>query len=249
MGVVNTAPDVRMNATFAPFEAVPGRVGFASQSGGLGIALIAGQGEIGLGISTFVSMGNKADVAATTSSSTGRRTPTPTSILLYLESFGNPRKFAPDRAPRRAHEADRRGEERPHAGRRCADTARTPPRSRRPTSRSTRCSGRRASSAWTRSRAVRRRERRARTSRCPPGRRVGIVSNGGGPGILAADACAAAGLEVPELSAETQAAVAGDHVAGREGCATRWISSRRRRPTVYERGDSHRARSRGRSTR
>ena len=64
LGVVNTAPDVRMNATFAPVA--PGaraRSAFPSQSGGLGIELMGQAGELGLGISTFVSVGNKADVS------------------------------------------------------------------------------------------------------------------------------------------------------------------------------------------
>jgi len=78
MGVLNTDPEFRMNATFTPYRPKPGRVAFASQSGGLGIALLGRGAERGLGISAFVSMGNKADVSSNDSSSTGRRTPTPT---------------------------------------------------------------------------------------------------------------------------------------------------------------------------
>ena len=63
LGVLNTAPDVRLNATFAPPAAVPGNVGFMSQSGGLGIAIIEAAGQLGVGLSSFVSVGNKADLS------------------------------------------------------------------------------------------------------------------------------------------------------------------------------------------
>src|SRR4029450_5947963 len=88
MGVVNTNADVRMNATCAPFEAARGRMGFASQSGGLGIELIARAGEFGLGLSTFVSMGNKADVSGNDMLQYWDEDPDTDVMLLYLESFG-----------------------------------------------------------------------------------------------------------------------------------------------------------------
>ena len=83
-----------MNATFAPFPPVRGRVGFSSQSGGLGIELLARAGRLGLGVSTFVSMGNKADVSGNDLLQYWEEDPDTDVILLYLESFGNPRKFA-----------------------------------------------------------------------------------------------------------------------------------------------------------
>ena len=206
MGVVNTNPGVGMNATFAPFAPHPGRVGFASQSGGLGIELLARSRELDLGISTFVSMGNKADVSSNDLIQYWDEDPDTDVILLYLESFGNPRKFA-----RLARRVARR---KPIIA---VKSGRTP-------------AGERGASSHTASLAspdvavdalfrqagvvrVDTLEQLFDTARVmlhqplPRGRRVAIVSNGGGPGILAADACVAAGLEVAELSEATQAAL------------------------------------------
>ena len=87
IGVVNTSPDVRMNASFVPAVPMPGRIGFASQSGGLGIELLARSAELGLGISTFVSMGNKADVSGNDLLQYWEEDPATDVILLYLESL------------------------------------------------------------------------------------------------------------------------------------------------------------------
>ena len=79
MGVINTNPAVRMNATFAPFVPTPGRIAFSSQSGALGIELLgAGRRSSGLGISTFVSVGNKADVSGNDLLQYWEEDPTPT---------------------------------------------------------------------------------------------------------------------------------------------------------------------------
>src|SRR5207244_70642 len=94
MGVVNTNPSVRMNATFAPVRPRAGRVAFSSQSGALGIELLAQVDTLGLGVSTFVSLGNKADVSSNDLLQYWEDDPDTDVILLYLESFGNPRKFA-----------------------------------------------------------------------------------------------------------------------------------------------------------
>jgi len=203
LGVVNTAPEVRMNATFAPEPPVPGNVGFLSQSGGLGIELMARAGELGLGISEFVAVGNKADVSGNDLLQHWEQDPRTEVILLYLESFGNPRKFA--RLARRV--------------------SRTKPIVVVKSGRTV--AGSRAASSHTAALAspdvavdalfaqagvvrVDTLEDLLGTAMVlaqqplPAGRRVAIVSNAGGPGILAADACAGAGLEVPELSSETQ---------------------------------------------
>jgi acyl-CoA synthetase (NDP forming) len=202
--VVNTNPSVNMNATFAPFAPTAGRVGFASQSGGLGIELLARSGDLGLGISTFVSMGNKADVSGNDLLQYWDEDPDTDVILLYLESFGNPRKFA-----RLARRISRR---KPIIAVKSGRTT----------------AGARGTSSHTAALAspdvaVDALFRQAGVVRVdtleqlfdtatvllhqplPRGRRVGIVSNGGGPGILAADACIAAGLEVPELTDQMQA--------------------------------------------
>jgi acetyl coenzyme A synthetase (ADP forming)-like protein len=203
LGVVNTAPDVRMNATFAPTTPVAGSVGFLSQSGGLGIELMARAGQLGLGVSQFVSVGNKADVSGNDLLQHWEQDPHTDVILLYLESFGNPRKFA--RLARRISMT------KPVVAVKSGRTL----------------AGSRAASSHTAALAspdvaVDALFRQAGVIRVdtleellstamvlahqplPKGRRVAIVSNAGGPGILAADACSGAGLDVLELSEATQ---------------------------------------------
>ena len=94
MGILNTDPAVRLNATFAAGMPPAGRVGFFSQSGALGLAVIDYASSLGLGISTFVSIGNRADVSSNDLLSYWGSDPATDVILLYVESFGNPRKFA-----------------------------------------------------------------------------------------------------------------------------------------------------------
>ncbi|HXV92997.1 MAG TPA: GNAT family N-acetyltransferase, partial [Pseudonocardia sp.] len=94
LGVANTAPEVRLNATLAPNLPGRGRVGFFSQSGALGIAILAAATERGLGLSTFVSAGNRADVSGNDLLQYWQTDPATDVVLLYLETFGNPRKFA-----------------------------------------------------------------------------------------------------------------------------------------------------------
>ena len=206
IGVVNTASDVRMNATFAPVPAPPGRVGFLSQSGALGIAILQHTADLGLGVSMFVSVGNKADISGNDLLLFWEEDDSTDVILLYLESFGNPRKFA--RIARRV--------------------SRTKPIVVVKSGRSTagvRAAGSHTAAAATPEVAVDALFRQAGVIRVdtleelfdvaqvldgqplPAGSRVAIVGNSGGPGILAADACVAAGLEVPELSPETQQAL------------------------------------------
>ena len=94
IGIANTDPGVRLNATFGPLTPPFGRVGFSSQSGALGLAAIDYAGSLGLGISSFVSVGNKADISGNDLLNYWEDDPHTDLILLYLESFGNPRKFA-----------------------------------------------------------------------------------------------------------------------------------------------------------
>jgi acetyl coenzyme A synthetase (ADP forming)-like protein len=204
LGAVNTAPDVAMNATFAGAPVRPGRAGFMSQSGALGIAFLAEAARTGLGVSTFVSVGNKADVSGNDLLQYWEDDEATGVVLLYLESFGNPRKFA--RIARRI------------SGRKpvvALKSGRTP-------------TGRRAAQSHTAALAtpdaavdalfaqagVIRVDtlsemidvaRVAVACPSPPGRRVAIVGNSGGPAIIAADAAAGAGLDVVELGPDTQA--------------------------------------------
>ncbi|WP_093157452.1 bifunctional acetate--CoA ligase family protein/GNAT family N-acetyltransferase [Saccharopolyspora antimicrobica] len=93
LGVVNTDPDFRLNASLAPQLPGRGRTGFFCQSGALGVAILATATERGLGLSTFVSAGNRADVSGNDLLQYWQTDPATDVVLLYLESFGNPRKF------------------------------------------------------------------------------------------------------------------------------------------------------------
>ena len=93
LGVANTDPEVQLNATLAPDIPGRGRIGFFSQSGALGIAILAAAKERGLGLSTFVSAGNRADVSGNDLLQYWQTDPGTDLVLLYLETFGNPRKF------------------------------------------------------------------------------------------------------------------------------------------------------------
>ncbi|MEV4514110.1 GNAT family N-acetyltransferase [Dactylosporangium sp. NPDC049525] len=94
LGIANTDPGVQLNATLAPLLPRRGRVGFFSQSAALGTALLAEADRRGLGLSTFVSAGNRADVSGNDALQYWREDPQTDAVLLYLETFGNPRKFA-----------------------------------------------------------------------------------------------------------------------------------------------------------
>ncbi len=93
LGVANTAPDIGLNATLAPRLPLPGHVGFFCQSGALGIAILDQAAKRKLGLSTFVSAGNRADVSGNDLLQYWDSDPETEVVLLYLESFGNPRKF------------------------------------------------------------------------------------------------------------------------------------------------------------
>ncbi len=94
LGIANTHPAVRLNATLAPLLPRPGRVGFFSQSAALGTALLAEADRRGIGLSSFISAGNRADVSGNDALQYWRGDPDTEAVLLYLETFGNARKFA-----------------------------------------------------------------------------------------------------------------------------------------------------------
>jgi acetyltransferase len=93
MGLVNTHADVNMNATFAPAQPLRGNIAFLSQSGAMGVAILEHARELNLGYSMFVSMGNKADVNTIDLLEYWEHDPQTDLILMYLESFGEPRMF------------------------------------------------------------------------------------------------------------------------------------------------------------
>src|SRR3990170_2346709 len=100
MGVINTHPDVRMDATFAPTPPLRGPVSFLSQSGALGVAILEHARNLNLGFSMFASLGNKADVSGNDLLEAWEKDPDTKVVLMYLENFGNPKNFV--RIARRA---------------------------------------------------------------------------------------------------------------------------------------------------
>ena len=204
MGIINTDPTINLNATFAPARPRHGRLGFLTQSGALGIAILDYVERLHLGISTFASVGNKADVSGNDLIQYWAEDPDTDVILLYLESFGNPRKFADI--------ARRVGRQKPivavKAGRTAAGALAAASHT------GAQATSDRLADAMLRDSGV----IRTRTLEelfdvatllshqpVPRGPRVGIVTNAGGPAILAADACEANGLRVAPLSTATQA--------------------------------------------
>jgi acyl-CoA synthetase (NDP forming) len=94
LGLLNTNPRVRLNASFSPIYPPPGKVAMSSQSGALGLAILSLARQRELGLSTFVSVGNKGDVSGNDLLQYWEEDEHTAVILLYLESFGNPRRFA-----------------------------------------------------------------------------------------------------------------------------------------------------------
>jgi acetate---CoA ligase (ADP-forming) len=204
MGILNTDPGIGLDATFAPQRPPAGNIAFASQSGALGLAIIEFAEELGLGVSSFVSLGNKADISGNDLLCFWDEDERTDVILLYLESFGNPRRFS---------QISR-------------DVSRHKPIVAVKSGRSS--SGQRAAASHTgallgaadstvdalfRQSGVIRTDTLAEmfdvasllsSQPIPPGSRVGVITNAGGPGILCADALEANDVEVPELSAPTQ---------------------------------------------
>ena len=206
LGVVNTDPQIRMNATFAPVPPETGRVAFLSQSGGLGIELMARAARVRarhFGVRVRRQQGRREWqrlVAALGAGSPHRRD---LDVSRVVRESAQVRPAGP---PHRSSQADHRGEERAYGrgkpGRVVAHCR----------ARILRCGGRRVVPPSRR--RPRRHARRAPPHlagagqpAAPRGRRVAIIGNAGGPGILAADACMGAGLVVEELGAATQSAL------------------------------------------
>ncbi len=207
LGIANTAPAVQMDATFAPNLPPPGNVAFLSQSGGIGIELLSQADERGIGISEFVSVGNKADVSGNDLLQHWEDDERTDVILFYLESFGNPRKFA--RIARRI------ARKKPIV---VLKSGRTPAGNRGASSHTAALASSDVTvDALFREAGVVRVDTMEElletaqllaTQPLPTGSRLAIVSNVGGPGILAADASVGAGLEVDELPEPLQQALA-----------------------------------------
>ena len=209
LGLINTAPAVGLNATFAPDPPVSGRVAFMSQSGGLGIAMIEAAAQAGVGLSSFVSVGNKADISGNDLLCYWEQDAGTDVALLYLESFGDPRRFArwaPRLARRKPVVAVKSG--RSVAGARATSSH----------------TGALLSASDVTVDALFGQAGVIRTDTlsemldvaallavqpAPRGGRVAIVTNAGGPGIMCADACQVHGVEVPELTEAVRSKLAG----------------------------------------
>jgi acetyl coenzyme A synthetase (ADP forming)-like protein len=203
LGLLSTDPAVRLNATFTPAFPPRGAVAMSSESGALGLAILTAARRLGLGLSSFVSVGNRADVSSNDLLEYWEGDESTRVILLYLESFGNPKRFA--RISRRV-------------GRRKPIVAVKAGRTR---------AGRRAARSHTAALAasdiaidalfhqtgVIRAESLEEmfdltavlsNQPLPAGQRLGVITNAGGPAILCADAAEAGGLSLPLFSEETR---------------------------------------------
>ena len=207
MGVVNSDPDVSLTGTFGRADVPAGTVGFVSQSGAFGAAAIDGMSRRGIGLSAFVSLGDKADLSSNDVLQYWEQDPATQVVALYLESFGNPRKFG--RVARRVARA------KPVLAVKAGRTS----------------AGARAASSHTGAliaasdSTVDALFASAGVIRCdslddlldaaavlaeqpvPGGGGVGIVCNARGPGVVCADACTDAGLTVASLSEATRSAL------------------------------------------
>ena len=207
MGLLNTATSVRLNGTFAPVYPPAGNVAMSSQSGALGVAVLDYAHRNNIGISQFISVGNKADVSGNDLILAWEDDPETDVITLYVESFGNPRKFS--RIARRI------GRRKPIIA---VKSGRTSAGSRAASSHTgALASSDVAVSALFRQAGVIRVDtiqelfaaaNLLANQPVPAGERVGIVTNAGGPGILAADALEDQGLVLPQLSPQLRDAIA-----------------------------------------
>ena len=215
LGVASPRPEIALNATVAPAAPPPGNVGFASQSGGFGSAAIDAAAARGIGFSSFVTMGDKADLSGNDFLEYWEQDPDTAVVLLYLDSFGNPRRFG--RIARRITTA------KPIVAVKSARAA---------------AAGRRAASshigallaaadvtvdALFAHAGVLRAETVGEMfdvagllarQPLPRGDRVAVLTNAGGPGVACADACEAAGLRIERLSEATRKQLA-EAAAGR----------------------------------
>ncbi len=210
MGVINADPNVRLDASFAETQPIPGSTAFASQSGAVGEVILSHAHNKGLGISQFVSLGNKADVSGNDLLEWWCEDPNTRVVLLYLESFGNPRNFV-----RIAREITR-GRGKPILAVKSGRTRQ----------------GAAAASSHTGSlaggdQATTTLFEACGVTRCntveqlfdlaaafssqplPVGNRMAVLTNAGGPGIMATDSLVHFGLEMAELSEQTTAALRG----------------------------------------
>ncbi len=215
LGVMSNDPDVHLNATFTRSVPPAGGLAIASQSGGVGIALLDLARELNLGVQSFISLGNKADVSSNDLLAAWIDDPQVTAGALYLESFGNAPKFArlarrfAERKPLLAVVGGRSAGGR-RAGASHTAAVATPSVGIDALFAQAGVIGCRSAETMGRSALL------LAEQPLPGGRRIAVLSNAGGLGVLAADAADSAGLSLPELSADLRASIA-EHVAGTAG--------------------------------
>lgn len=206
-GLMNLNPAVRLNATYTPAIPPAGRVAIASESGGMGLAVVTAARRLNLGLSSFVSVGNHIDVSVLDLLEYWEQDESTDVILLYLETVVDPRRFR--------QIAERVGRQKPIVVLKAGRTS----------------AGQSAAGSHTAALATNETAVDALFTQCgviraqtlneflalatglsaqplPRGQRIGILTNSGGPGVLCADSCAAEGFTVPELSNLTQSALA-----------------------------------------
>ena len=206
MGLINTAPAVHMDSTFAPTLPMTGRIAFMSQSGALGFAILNIAKQLDIGFSYFVSLGNRTDVSSNDMLVYWEDDPNTDLILMYLESFGNTKRFM--------HIARRISKRKPILA---VKSGRTEAGARAASSHTGALSARQgldiaADALLEQSGVI-----RVNTveelfdlalgfskNPLPRGNRLGILTNAGGPAIMATDAAVSLGLRLAELSENTR---------------------------------------------
>ncbi|HSG99562.1 MAG TPA: CoA-binding protein, partial [candidate division Zixibacteria bacterium] len=197
-GVVNTEESVRLNATFGKIYPDRGKIAFVSQSGALGEAIMVHAKELNIGFSMIASIGNKADISGNDLLEYWAEDPGTEIILMYIENFGNPRKFI-----QIARQLSRR---KPIV---VVKSGRTAPGARAASSHTGALAALDVGvDAFFEQTGVIRVDTVEQlfdvaaalaNQPIPPGRRVAVATNAGGPAILAVDAMVSQGLKVPQL--------------------------------------------------
>ncbi len=204
LGVVNTHPDVRLDACFAESLPERGDIGFVSQSGALGGGILNILKDLNLGFAQFVSIGNQADINAETALENWENDDDVKQILLYMESIANPANFR--------KLAERISKKKPilalKAGRSAAGASAASSHTGSLAGADRAADALLKQSGVIRELGLRELFSTAKVfSNCPipKGNRVAIVTNSGGPGIMATDAVVSHGMEIAQLTDETKA--------------------------------------------
>ncbi|MBU1319966.1 MAG: acetate--CoA ligase family protein [candidate division Zixibacteria bacterium] len=205
-GIINSSPNIMMDATFSKIYPKSGKIGFLSQSGALGEAILAQATEMNLGLSMFASIGNKANITGNDLLEYWKDDPDVEIILMYLENFGNPRRFtaiAREVAKVKPIVAVKSGTTTKGAAAASSHTGALAGAEVAVDALFEQTGVLRVSSIEELFDAA----SALAKMPVPKGNRVSIVTNAGGPGVLATDALINLGMEMPEFSEETKQAI------------------------------------------